>query len=747
MIKGKSKVSRKLVKEHRIAICPYLGCSYLKKVKPLKLGIFGFRKYPKCSLHKIPLVFIDEFIGNLFVAVNACLFDTSSLPPISLMDLVREKAPDEIIKFINEWMYCNPIGRGAQIISRYVDGLTRAYLRLLSKKQIKSLKKNKTSKKRYNKLRMGLKKIADEFSTFLKEFREKLESFCDLENLGSISDNLRLILKNWIKDYLKKLENQSSEKTCENSLNKKSLPLLKEKYNKILSIGTCSLILGKSACIVNEGLSAYELFSAYFEFLDAGLCNELKKSDLLSYLEKYSQTLDVNREDKLENQNGRDLFNKSNNKITDKIITKGNNGKDDGVSIIIISKFKQEITSYLESILNSIIATDNQEKIIRSKCLNVLTDFINKIETKKCKISKKADLKAITSALIYSVIVSSENMPHCDIPKISGIPNYTISKYYAKYFKDFYLNKSFNFPPYYGFDKIRNILCIYLYHRIRLKRAKTLDLVISLKNDIFNLKNHSLKLSNKDIMLLKKLFVNHNNKSMKYFSDLVEIVKHIYITSIMHKKIRTKITIKPLAKWLYKKEINLFQNFKLFYYSVIEIYDTLKKEFFDIFPKRSKTEPKNNKLFSTLIGSRIKLYIIKHIYNGKYCNKSKGKCPLCEKQGFVTNTDISRLKALEFHHTTDGKEHKYSAKVFYELYNENRDNPNFLEDLIESMESKKIVLVCANHHDIITSKYYNYFKHLISWENIPKNFSQDIFSLSPELIHTIGGLSTNYVKF
>jgi len=81
-----SKVSRKSIKEERIAICPHFGCTHLIKVKPLKLGVFGFRKYPKCSKHKISLVFVDEFIGNFIQAVNACLYDKSSLPPKNLID-------------------------------------------------------------------------------------------------------------------------------------------------------------------------------------------------------------------------------------------------------------------------------------------------------------------------------------------------------------------------------------------------------------------------------------------------------------------------------------------------------------------------------------------------------------------------------------------------------------------------------------------------------------------------------------
>lgn len=142
MIKNLSQVSRKELNEDRIAICPCFGCMYLKKVKPLKFGIIGFQKYPKCSKHKMPLVYIDEFIGNLFRAIIACLFDSKSLPPEQLINIIKKINPNDLKPFIYGWMYCNPIGRGAQIISQYIDGLSRGYIKLLNRKQKKMLKED-----------------------------------------------------------------------------------------------------------------------------------------------------------------------------------------------------------------------------------------------------------------------------------------------------------------------------------------------------------------------------------------------------------------------------------------------------------------------------------------------------------------------------------------------------------------------------------------------------------------------------
>ena len=75
VIKESFQANRKAVKEDRIAICPQFGCSHLEKIKPLKLGFIGLRKYPKCSKHQYPLVFVDHFIDNFLRAIRACIYD------------------------------------------------------------------------------------------------------------------------------------------------------------------------------------------------------------------------------------------------------------------------------------------------------------------------------------------------------------------------------------------------------------------------------------------------------------------------------------------------------------------------------------------------------------------------------------------------------------------------------------------------------------------------------------------------
>ena len=105
-MKTYSNVSRKTVGEDRIAICPIFGCESIKRVKSLKFGFFGYGKYPKCKKHHIPLVYIDERIGDFVDGALACLFDKAGLPPNDLLECVKLKNPKEIISFAQGWVYC-----------------------------------------------------------------------------------------------------------------------------------------------------------------------------------------------------------------------------------------------------------------------------------------------------------------------------------------------------------------------------------------------------------------------------------------------------------------------------------------------------------------------------------------------------------------------------------------------------------------------------------------------------------------
>ena len=150
------------------------------------------------------------------------------------------------------------------------------------------------------------------------------------------------------------------------------------------------------------------------------------------------------------------------------------------------------------------------------------------------------------------------------------------------------------------------------------------------------------------------------------------------------------------------------------------------------FPERSVKGRQED--YERIVGTKIKLYVIKNIYNGKYHKNEMGKCPYCKENEYIINTDITRPNAIEFHHLTR-KKYEYSARKLFLLFLENRANPHFLEDLISLMESERVELLCRSHHFMKQDKYFQYFKYLIN--------KDDIFSLPPEVIHMLIITSVN----
>ena len=444
MIEKYSQANRKIVGEDRVAICPHFGCKNMEKVKPLKFGILGFRKYPICSKHKLSLVFVDEFIENFLQAVNACLYDLSSLPPASLTTLIKKNAPDDLQAFINGWLDSNPLGRGAQIVSQYMDGLSKSYMKLLSRKQKKSLKDKGYSKKRVGMLRLGLKTIAEEYSNFLRKLREYPELFHDSKELHIFSKDVRKILKTWLKTHLNEIQISKGKKRSDQN---QSLSMLKMEYDKILHAGTCTLLLGKSPTLVTKGISAFELFSTYFEFSKAGLCNELNKKDI----EK---------------------------------ILKGNE--------VDIYHFKQEIAVNLKNLNNLIEATKEQKELIWLKSVEILKEFILRAENKDLILPINTKPRIIASTIIYTIALSNKNMPKISVRQISNLANTSnsrISELYTKFFKTLYPRKEFLLTKY-NLSGINKIFAVYFFELMSYKEVIISDLVVLLRENV--LKNVNL---------------------------------------------------------------------------------------------------------------------------------------------------------------------------------------------------------------------------------------------------------------
>ena len=276
-----TNVSRKTVGEDRVAICPNFGCEYMTRVKPLKLRFLGFGKHPMCKKHRIPLVYINEMIGDFVDAALACFFDKAGLPPSELLEGVKSRFPNELDSFLKGWIYCITVGRGAPIVSRYMDAISNGYLKHLTKKQIKTLKKGDDSKSNLvNKaIKVGMDEITIQYTRILKHLRAHSEILVEPQKLKSHSKNLRNHLNDWQKNVLKHNEIINTPEIK----HEMALKEIKRNYDQILNIGTCRSLLGlnpESKEIKKAKVTAYDRFSAYHEFFKEALTSKFTKSDI-----------------------------------------------------------------------------------------------------------------------------------------------------------------------------------------------------------------------------------------------------------------------------------------------------------------------------------------------------------------------------------------------------------------------------------------------------------------------------------
>lgn len=285
-MKAYTNVSRKTVREDRVAICPNFGCEHMRRVKPLKFRFLGFGKYPKCKKHHIPLVYVDERIGDFVDAVLACFFDKAGLPPNDLLEGVKSQFSDEISSFVEGWVYCITVGRGAPIVSHYMDAISNTYLKQLTKKQIRAIKKGGTSKPNLvNKaIKSGMVEIANQYTRILKHLRAHSEVLTDPLKLQALSKNLQNYLKEWQKITLKK------NKIVNSPENRQEMALeeIKNNYDQILNIGTCRCLLGldpEIKEIKKAKLTAFDRFSVYHEFFKTGLTSKFTKPDIFNILD------------------------------------------------------------------------------------------------------------------------------------------------------------------------------------------------------------------------------------------------------------------------------------------------------------------------------------------------------------------------------------------------------------------------------------------------------------------------------
>lgn len=280
-----TEVSRKTVGEDRVAICPKFGCEYMTRVKPLKFKFLGFGKYPKCKKHHIPLVYVDERIGDFVDAALACFFDKSALPPNDLLIKIKSKFSDDFEAFVKGWIYCIKVGRGAPIVSRYMDTISNGYLKQLTKKQVKIVKNKENSISNFlsDAIKVGLDEIIIQYTRILKQIRAHSEIFSKNENLKPLSKKIYNYLNEWQKerinhgDIIKPIENPT----------KLTLEEIKLIYDQILNIYTCRSLLGLNPEfkeIKKVNLTPFDRYSAYYEFYIEGLTSKFTKSDVINLI-------------------------------------------------------------------------------------------------------------------------------------------------------------------------------------------------------------------------------------------------------------------------------------------------------------------------------------------------------------------------------------------------------------------------------------------------------------------------------
>lgn len=394
------------------------------------------------------------------------------------------------------------------------------------------------------------------------------------------------------------------------------------------------------------------------------------------------------------------------------------------------NKLLENIQNEIKGLISKLI-TEDEKELFEKRAKDILKNFIN---GESVQIRKNIKPVTIAATIFYTIIVSTENYPAISLKKISRICDATksaISNYYNKYFKHNYPRLKFYFNS--RFICIRNVISLYFFKLMKDVKIETSELVLSLNECILENKGIPEKLTSEDFNILQEMINQYRETFVKYFSDLAEIVKHLIIASEVHKKIGAILIIRYLAEFLEEKNINLLQTSETFYRSLIEIFDFLKESLPNFFPERELRDSQYN--YNKIVASKIKIYVIKNIYGGKYFKDGAGKCPECVKEHFVVNTDISRPHALEFHHPKN-KKYEFSAKKLFEIFLKDRGNPDFLDDLIRLMEAEEVELICRNHHFLLQDKYFRYFEYFINWE--------DIFSLPPEIIHILITTAVNY---
>ena len=359
-------------------------------------------------------------------------------------------------------------------------------------------------------------------------------------------------------------------------------------------------------------ITAFDRFSAYHEFYKEGLTVKFTKPDVLNLLNTNNSCQErlVKRSVDLKN-NKRKLNVKEDQTSMPQSI----------ISNINILDFQKEVMDQINNLTNLFERTEEQKKNILFKSEGILNEHISRAERGEINISSYANPLKNAMAIIYAVLVSNENMPNINqikLSKIAGINHSAISQLYNKYYRILAQKLNFDFQS----AKLgRNVISLYFFELLMDTDIDTPKIVVLLRNIIINthiLGKHELleQLTEKEINSLQNMVNYYSNTFNKYFTDLVNIIKLLIISNKSHKIISADFSVKRFAMYLMDRKINLFLGQYQFVDVIGKIFNFLSERYPKLFSDRTHTidnEKREDAERTTVIGSRIKLYILRHI--------------------------------------------------------------------------------------------------------------------------------------
>lgn len=295
------------------------------------------------------------------------------------------------------------------------------------------------------------------------------------------------------------------------------------------------------------------------------------------------------------------------------------------------------------------------------------------------------------------------------------------------------INRKYNFSTFRGFKEIRNLICKYIYQVIGKNESIDVDKVAEDLINELTINEYSQKawlnqIPDEKFIKLKEDILQYPNYFKIYFKQIVIIISELIKANRKYRLDYRRFNAREFTSNLINNGITLDQRTKVFTKTIIEIFDSIKKNSNDFVIKRkivqdsfSEKEKKKEYLKHEAISIfKKKLLILKLIYNGKYFIHNKCKCPYC-------HVDIKRLPNIQFHHPTKKKDFNYNSKEILKLD---------IYEIIKELEADKVELICENHHRLKTAINFVRFKDLIMWDKL--------FNYSPEVIYILIHTAVNF---